>query len=434
MRRQPRAPAPPVGGLFGSEADLLPAFQTMLGHKAPVTLLFDSTQDGFNQNTFHSKCNQKGPTVSIARMADGTVCGGYTERAWTSSGNHQPDPQAFLFRLKLYGSAVPLKALPTGDGQCVYDHSNYGPTFGGASDLMFFCSGRQQGSHTPNSFQYPSDPHTTSTSYPLTGGYNQMNQAGNFVVQVYQVLPGERQKNGGSSGATYTKSTLPRVLYPRVPPCGPDDLKASRDNILVGSATPTLSLATTRTEARAPLVSWQAATKAQPSPPNLLLFGPVGSGKSSLARSLIAVMEDDPDAGGLVTIGTGEGSVSKFLEPYDLEMHTPEGLATVAQLWDTAGIEVSLSQCSPNVACMLRYHRRATWSPPLHPGGQRVEALQGRRPGEAASGPVPAPDQLDGGTGRSHPGLSPQPDRGAKVPWRHRMHRRDRRLRRREEP
>ena len=52
-----------------------------------------------------------------------------------------------------------------------------------------------------------------------------------------------------------------------------------------------------RSQPRAPECSTcaQASVAKQPSPPNILIFGPVGTGKSSFIRSLMQVVEDDVD-------------------------------------------------------------------------------------------------------------------------------------------
>ena len=74
------------------------------------------------------------------------------------------------------------------------------------------------------------------------------------------------------------------------------------------------------------------------SPPNILIFGPVGAGKSSFIRSLLEVVENDSEAGGSVTTGKGEGSVTKTLNAYALK--TSEEAPVMCTLWDAAGIEV----------------------------------------------------------------------------------------------
>ena len=49
-------------------------------------LLFRASRDGFAAKTFHSKCDLKGPTVTIVKC-DNNVFGGFTENSWRSKFN-----------------------------------------------------------------------------------------------------------------------------------------------------------------------------------------------------------------------------------------------------------------------------------------------------------------------------------------------------------
>eukprot|EP00900_Chrysochromulina_parva_P002513 jgi/Chrpa1/12262/Chrysochromulina_OHIO_Genome00022787-RA len=324
-----------VPGILADGA-LLEALYGLLGRRAELQLLFQTDVDGFNPAVFHQKCNTKGPTVTVIRLADQTVCGGYTPYQWgTNNGQHINEPGTFLFRLKFQNQQpAAYKATPNsheyeyyGESNLVVDNGSFGPTFGG--DLVAFNGNHGHarmagwhgiaamsgnGSHNPsNSYTYPHDPQTRG-SHPLTGGYPQLAAPGPYTVHVYQVLP-TNLKAGGSrrGGSKYTPSTLPRPwIYPGTPQLDADALSSLRDKL-------------------------QASVAKQPSPPNILIFGPVGTGKSSFIRSLMQVVEDDVDAGGNVSTGSGEGSVTKCLKVYPLTTSTG---APVCALWDTAGIEV----------------------------------------------------------------------------------------------
>ena len=45
------------------------------------TPCYRSLNDGWSVSTFHQKCDNKGPTLSIVRK-DNFVFGGFTERSW----------------------------------------------------------------------------------------------------------------------------------------------------------------------------------------------------------------------------------------------------------------------------------------------------------------------------------------------------------------
>ena len=48
-----------------------------------LRLLFQASRDGFSAETFHSKCDNKGPTVTIVQSGD-NIFGGFTEKSWKS--------------------------------------------------------------------------------------------------------------------------------------------------------------------------------------------------------------------------------------------------------------------------------------------------------------------------------------------------------------
>ena len=48
-----------------------------------LRLLFRASRDGFSAETFHSKCDNKGPTVTIVQSGD-NIFGGFTEQSWKS--------------------------------------------------------------------------------------------------------------------------------------------------------------------------------------------------------------------------------------------------------------------------------------------------------------------------------------------------------------
>ena len=250
-----------VPGILADGA-LLEALYGLFGRRAELQLLFQTDVDGFNPAVFHQKCNTKGPTVTVIRLADQTVCGGYTPYQWgTRNGEYYNEPGTFLFRLK-YRNQKPAAYMATPNSNSVYDNASYGPTFGNGHDLMAFNSSNasNSGTHKPSSYTYPHDP-LTGGSHPLTGGYPQLAGPGAYTVHVYQVLP-TNLKAGGSrrGGSKYTPSTLPRPwIYPGTPQLDADALSSLRDKLQVcGKGSPRAAM-----RCRSP----PAALRSQPPPP-----------------------------------------------------------------------------------------------------------------------------------------------------------------------
>ena len=46
-------------------------------------LLFRASRDGFETQTFHSKCDNKGPTITVVKSGR-NIFGGFTENSWKS--------------------------------------------------------------------------------------------------------------------------------------------------------------------------------------------------------------------------------------------------------------------------------------------------------------------------------------------------------------
>ena len=57
-------------------------------------LLFRASRDGFEAAAFHSKCDNKGPTVTIVKSGN-NIFGGFTETSWSSPGKF-PDFKSLI--------------------------------------------------------------------------------------------------------------------------------------------------------------------------------------------------------------------------------------------------------------------------------------------------------------------------------------------------
>ena len=106
--------------------------QTWIGGRKNFHLLYKASVDGCNSATFHTKCNNKGPTVSVFYNNQGTVYGGYNPNSWSNAG-YVNVPNAFIFRLRQNGQTKPVQMKPkawTGSEYSIYDNASYGPSFG----------------------------------------------------------------------------------------------------------------------------------------------------------------------------------------------------------------------------------------------------------------------------------------------------------------
>jgi hypothetical protein len=68
-------------------------------HNLKFNLLYRASTDGYDTNIFHSKCDNKGPTVFVARLSNNNRIGGFASSSWKSNVGDIKDEKAFLFSL-----------------------------------------------------------------------------------------------------------------------------------------------------------------------------------------------------------------------------------------------------------------------------------------------------------------------------------------------
>ena len=62
-------------------------------------LLYRGSRDGWTGKDFHSRCDDKGATISLYKIKDGSCFGGFTNESWDSNSCHKSDNTAMLFNL-----------------------------------------------------------------------------------------------------------------------------------------------------------------------------------------------------------------------------------------------------------------------------------------------------------------------------------------------
>ena len=69
-------------------------------------LLFRASRDGFAASTFHSKCDNTGPTVTVVKSG-ANIFGGFTEQEWTSANSKFLLQLIIIFASKIFPNELP---------------------------------------------------------------------------------------------------------------------------------------------------------------------------------------------------------------------------------------------------------------------------------------------------------------------------------------
>ena len=103
-------------------------------------LIYRGTRDGFAVSSFHSLCDNKGPTITLIRSVGDCIFGGYSDVSWTSRGGYIQSTDAFLFAFVSNGlGTTPFRGRVFQNSQyAMHDSSEYGPTFGEGHDLRIY--------------------------------------------------------------------------------------------------------------------------------------------------------------------------------------------------------------------------------------------------------------------------------------------------------
>ncbi|PKY57985.1 hypothetical protein RhiirA4_549880 [Rhizophagus irregularis] len=109
-------------------------------------LLVRGSRDGFSKDTFHNLCDNKGPTVTIARVkSSNEILGGFNPCNWYSVsgfGDFISTKESFIFSLYNNNLENSIFSKVVDIEHAIYNSSGYGPCFGsGKSDLdLFSCN------------------------------------------------------------------------------------------------------------------------------------------------------------------------------------------------------------------------------------------------------------------------------------------------------
>ncbi|KAF2075550.1 hypothetical protein CYY_003136 [Polysphondylium violaceum] len=95
-----------------------------------LTVLQKGSEHSFSTTSFHSICDDKGPTLTIIKTKDGDIFGGYNSTSWNSDGSFGGDDKCFIFTLFNKHNIPPTMYKNNKNNRYVYNHPNFAATFG----------------------------------------------------------------------------------------------------------------------------------------------------------------------------------------------------------------------------------------------------------------------------------------------------------------
>ena len=69
------------------------------GKRFMLVRIFQGSEHGFFAQSFHYRCDKKGPTLSVIKTTTGRVFGGFCRKSWSCRNKVYEDSRAFVFSL-----------------------------------------------------------------------------------------------------------------------------------------------------------------------------------------------------------------------------------------------------------------------------------------------------------------------------------------------
>lgn len=121
-------------------------------------LLFQASKDGDAVSTFHSHCDNRGPSVIIVETISGYLFGGYTYANWSSNAGYSASTGAFLFGLRPFKKRYDQRK--SSKAYAIHCDTNHGPVFGNGHTLFInncmesaTCYVKNTGYNVPSNYE-----------------------------------------------------------------------------------------------------------------------------------------------------------------------------------------------------------------------------------------------------------------------------------------
>ncbi|CAB4387541.1 unnamed protein product [Rhizophagus irregularis] len=101
-------------------------------------LLYRASRDGNTTSDFHTKCDNKGATIVIAKITNpNQIVGGYNSLQWDLTDKWKSTKDCFIFSFANKDILQSAKVGYSNDAYSVLNRCDFGPIFGLGGDLIF---------------------------------------------------------------------------------------------------------------------------------------------------------------------------------------------------------------------------------------------------------------------------------------------------------
>jgi len=108
-----------------------------------AALLYKTSVDGSDPKTFHEKCDNKGPTLTLVKLEDGHIFGGFNPLSWINEFMYNHTEDSFLFSISDGKYRKPMKCLiKKSMSKCAIKQNQieYSPGFGETDKADLFIA------------------------------------------------------------------------------------------------------------------------------------------------------------------------------------------------------------------------------------------------------------------------------------------------------
>ena len=119
-------------------------------------LLYRMTEHGATARDFHSRCDLRGSTLTLAQISDTTIVGGFTDVPWTSPVNWEMKNSFNTWLFRVNGNIVTKCPIIKGENQYAVAHRAInGPSFGSGRDVCLSFESGESHSNAGNTYVIP---------------------------------------------------------------------------------------------------------------------------------------------------------------------------------------------------------------------------------------------------------------------------------------